>query len=77
MRRTTAAIRIGLISDTHGLVRPEAVAVLEGCAHIVHGGDVGDGTVLRAVFWHSVALAALVGLLVVAQTYLWPGIVPR
>lgn len=43
------AIRIGLISDTHGLVRPEAIAALSGCAHIVHGGDVGDGQVLHAL----------------------------
>jgi lactate permease len=42
-----------------------------------HADSPDAGTVLRAVFWHSVALAALVGLLVVAQTYLWPGIVPR
>jgi len=35
------------------------------------------GTVLRAVFWHSVALALLMGVLVTLQTYLWPGIVPR
>lgn len=34
------------------------------------------GTVLRAVFWHSVVLAILVGLLVLAQAYLWPWIVP-
>ena len=35
---------VGLIADTHGLLRPEAVAVLEGCAHIVHAGDVGSRT---------------------------------
>jgi lactate permease len=34
------------------------------------------GTVLRAVFWHSIALAGLVGILVMLQAYLWPGIVP-
>ena len=34
------------------------------------------GTVLRAVFWHSVALAVLTGLLVMAQAYLFPWIVP-
>ncbi|MEO6567524.1 MAG: L-lactate permease [Opitutaceae bacterium] len=34
------------------------------------------GTVLRTVFWHSIALAILVGFLVMAQAYLWPGIVP-
>jgi putative phosphoesterase len=33
---------VGLISDTHGLLRPEAVAALEGCAHIVHAGDIGS-----------------------------------
>ena len=38
--------RIGLISDTHGLLRPEAVAFLRGCDHIVHGGDVGSADVL-------------------------------
>jgi putative phosphoesterase len=32
---------LGLIADTHGLLRPEAVAALEGCAHIVHAGDIG------------------------------------
>lgn len=39
-------LRIGLISDTHGLLRPEAIAFLRGCDHIVHGGDVGDATIL-------------------------------
>jgi len=38
--------RVGLISDTHGLLRPEAVAFLRGCDHIVHGGDVGREEVL-------------------------------
>ncbi len=33
---------VGLIADTHGLLRPEAVAALEGCAHIVHAGDIGS-----------------------------------
>jgi lactate permease len=34
------------------------------------------GTVLRSVFWHSVALALLVGVLVMLQAYVWPGMVP-
>ena len=38
--------RIGLISDTHGLLRPEALAFLQGCEHIVHGGDIGDSRIL-------------------------------
>ena len=37
-----ARTRIGLIADTHGLLRPEALAALEGCAHIVHAGDIGS-----------------------------------
>jgi len=38
--------RIGLISDTHGLLRPEALAFLRGCDHIVHGGDIGNAGIL-------------------------------
>jgi lactate permease len=34
------------------------------------------GTVLRAVFWHSIALALLMGVLVTLQAYVWPGVVP-
>lgn len=41
--------RIGLISDTHGLLRPEAIAFLRGCEHIVHGGDIGDARILQAL----------------------------
>jgi|SRR5580658_2417139 putative phosphoesterase len=40
-------LRVGVISDTHGLLRPEATAFLRGCNHIVHGGDVGSENVLR------------------------------
>jgi len=32
--------RVGLISDTHGLIREEALRALAGCAHIVHAGDI-------------------------------------
>jgi len=39
-------VRIGLISDTHGLLRPEAVSFLRGCDHIIHGGDIGHVEVL-------------------------------
>ena len=39
--------RIGLISDTHGLLRPEALAFLQGCDHIVHGGDIGGPQILE------------------------------
>lgn len=42
-------IRIGVISDTHGLTRPEALAALSGVSYIVHGGDVGAPEVLAAL----------------------------
>jgi len=42
-------IRIGLISDTHGLVRPEALAMLAGSDFIVHAGDICDPAVLDAL----------------------------
>jgi len=38
---------IGVISDTHGLLRPEALAALRGVDHILHAGDVGDAEILR------------------------------
>ena len=41
--------RIGLISDTHGLLRPEACAALAGCERIIHAGDIGTPDVLSAL----------------------------
>lgn len=38
---------IGVISDTHGLLRPEAVAALHGSALILHAGDVGEARILE------------------------------
>jgi putative phosphoesterase len=40
---------VGVISDTHGLLRPEAVAALAGSRYIVHGGDVGDEIILQTL----------------------------
>lgn len=40
------AVTIGVISDTHGLLRPEAVAALRGSDLILHAGDVGDKEIL-------------------------------
>ena len=40
---------IGVISDTHGLMRPEALAALRGVEHILHAGDVGDVAILDAL----------------------------
>src|SRR5215470_12366142 len=40
------SILVGVISDTHGLLRPEAVAALRGSEHIIHAGDVGNSDIL-------------------------------
>jgi len=40
---------IGLISDTHGLLRPQALRALEGSDLIIHAGDVGDLEILEAL----------------------------
>ena len=41
--------RIGVISDTHGLLRPEAVAALAGSELIIHAGDIGKPEVLQGL----------------------------
>jgi putative phosphoesterase len=43
---TSEPIEVGVISDTHGLVRPEALAALRGVARILHAGDIGTPDVL-------------------------------
>jgi putative phosphoesterase len=43
------AMRVGLISDTHGLLRPEALTFLAGSDWIVHGGDICDPAILDAL----------------------------
>lgn len=40
-------LRVGLVSDTHGLLRPEARAFLVGCDYVVHSGDVGEPKILE------------------------------
>lgn len=42
-------LRIGLISDTHGLLRPEALSFLERSDFIVHGGDIGNAAILETL----------------------------
>jgi putative phosphoesterase len=66
-------MRIGLISDTHGLLRPEAVSFLRGSDRIVHAGDVGDPGILAE-------LAGLAPLYVVRgniDTEPWAGHLPE
>lgn len=40
-------MKVGVISDTHGLLRPEAVAALEGCEAIIHAGDIGSQDIVE------------------------------
>jgi hypothetical protein len=40
---------IGVISDTHGLLRPEAVELLRGSEHIIHAGDIGSPEIIPAL----------------------------
>ena len=39
-------MKIGIISDTHGLLRPEVIRALEGCEAILHGGDINRQEIL-------------------------------
>lgn len=64
--------RIGLISDTHGLLRPEALAFLQGCEHIVHGGDIGDPRILEQL----AALAPVTAVRGNNDRDAWAGAVP-
>jgi len=40
-------MKVGVISDTHGLLRPEAVEALQGCELIIHAGDIGSPEILE------------------------------
>lgn len=40
-------MKVGVISDTHGLLRPEAVAALQGCEQIIHAGDIGSPEIIE------------------------------
>src|SRR5258707_4715909 len=48
-RMSTSDLLLGVISDTHGLLRPQAVAALRGSDLIIHAGDVGDPAILDAL----------------------------
>jgi putative phosphoesterase len=49
MGKETAGTRVGVISDTHGLLRPEAIEALSGSELILHAGDIGKPEVLEAL----------------------------
>jgi len=42
-------VRIGVLADTHNLLRPRAIELLSGCDRILHAGDVGDPSILEAL----------------------------
>ena len=42
-------MRVGIISDTHGLLRPEAIRHLAGTDHIIHAGDIGAPEVIEGL----------------------------
>src|SRR5271163_2426570 len=46
---TPGVVTLGVISDTHGLLRPQAVEALRGSDHILHAGDVGTPEILEAL----------------------------
>lgn len=46
---TEKRVTLGVISDTHGLLRPEAVEALRGSDRILHAGDVGDPDILETL----------------------------
>ena len=49
MRHANAMMQIGIISDTHGLLRPEAIKHLAGTDHIIHAGDIGAPEVVEGL----------------------------
>jgi len=46
---SNSPITIGVLSDTHGLLRPEVLPALAGVSHILHAGDIGDANILYAL----------------------------
>ncbi|SDI37013.1 metallophosphoesterase family protein [Pseudomonas panipatensis] len=44
-----SSLRLGVIADTHGLLRPEALDALRGCQHLLHLGDIGKPQILAAL----------------------------
>lgn len=65
-------LRVGLVADTHGLLRPAARAFLVGCDYIVHGGDVGAAEILDEL----AALAPLIAVRGNNDTQPWAAHLP-
>lgn len=69
----TSTLRVGLLSDTHGLLRPEARSFLIGCDYIIHGGDVGGAPILEDL----ATLAPLIAVRGNNDTDAWAKDLPR
>jgi len=72
MRVFPDASQIGLISDTHGLLRPEALDALRGSQLILHAGDVGDPAILTTLR----SIAPVVAIRGNVDTELWASVLP-
>lgn len=66
-------MRIGVISDTHGLLRPQALAALQGSELILHAGDIGSAVVLEQL----AAIAPLAAIRGNNDTEAWALAVPE
>jgi putative phosphoesterase len=64
---------IGLISDTHGLLRPEALRALEGSDLIIHAGDVGNPEIIEAL----TKMAPVVAVRGNVDTEPWASVLPE
>jgi putative phosphoesterase len=64
---------LGVISDTHGLIRPSALRMLEGSALILHAGDIGSPDVLYALR----AIAPVIAVRGNTDTGSWAGVLPK
>ena len=72
VKRATT-LRVGLIADTHGLLRPQATAFLQGCDHILHGGDIGGPAILEQL----AALAPVTAVRGNNDTQTWAASLPQ
>ncbi|MFT5111375.1 MAG: putative phosphoesterase [Parasphingorhabdus sp.] len=53
--------KIGILSDTHGVLDADVFATLRGCEKIVHAGDIGCGEVLAQLGWYEGRVIAITG----------------
>lgn len=68
-----AELRIGILSDTHGLLRPEALEHLRGADHIIHAGDIGAPGIIEALE----AIAPTTAIRGNVDTASWAALVPE